>query len=222
MDILEKAQRMLEKYPLCDYCLGRQFALLGYGIDNKERGITIKTLLIMKGNLLTLRKEREGVALLKTLAQNGSFPMAIEVLHGMKRRTKQIKKCILCKNQFNELTSIINRIQEETEDYEYDTFLIGVRLPAEIRERQDEFQAEFESFYSEDMKNEFSRVIGKMFSQATDKLVDLKTPQVAIVISPFTDEVEVQVNALHITGRYRKLVRGISQSKWFCETVRAC
>ena len=80
-----------------------------------------------------------------------------------------------------------------------------MRLPAEVREREDEFQAEFESFHSESMKNEFSRVIGKMLSQATGKTVDLKAPQIAIIISPFASEAEVQVNSLYIIGTIQKI-----------------
>ncbi|PIU59874.1 tRNA pseudouridine(54/55) synthase Pus10, partial [Candidatus Bathyarchaeota archaeon CG07_land_8_20_14_0_80_47_9] len=45
MDILEKALRMLEKHPLCDHCLGRQFALLGHGMGNDDRGKAIKSVL---------------------------------------------------------------------------------------------------------------------------------------------------------------------------------
>jgi tRNA pseudouridine synthase 10 len=54
MEILEKAQRMLEKYPLCDHCLGRQFAFLGHGVDNKKRGEALKLLLTMRGHQLAL------------------------------------------------------------------------------------------------------------------------------------------------------------------------
>ena len=47
MKILEKALKMLEKYPLCSHCLGRQFALLGYGFENEERGNAIKMILML-------------------------------------------------------------------------------------------------------------------------------------------------------------------------------
>ncbi len=36
MEMLKKAQKMLETRPLCDHCLGRQFALLGYGLDDQN------------------------------------------------------------------------------------------------------------------------------------------------------------------------------------------
>ncbi len=42
MSITEKALEMLKKYPLCDHCLGRQFALLGRNIENNIRGAAIK------------------------------------------------------------------------------------------------------------------------------------------------------------------------------------
>ena len=42
MDVLEKAFELLSKYPLCDHCLGRQFALLGYSMENNVRGSALK------------------------------------------------------------------------------------------------------------------------------------------------------------------------------------
>ncbi len=51
MGILKKALSMLEKHPLCDHCLGRQFALLGHGIENDERGKAIKIVLTLKAHV---------------------------------------------------------------------------------------------------------------------------------------------------------------------------
>ena len=86
MEILEKAQKMLEKHPLCNHCLGRQFALLGYGLDNRKRGEAIKLLLTMRGHRLALLGEKAGFSLLKVAATNGSFNMATEILRKMRKR----------------------------------------------------------------------------------------------------------------------------------------
>ena len=86
MKMLEKTQKMLKKYPLCSPCLGRQFALLGHGLDNKERGDALKLLLTMKSHQLTFSKQKSGIAFLKTLATNGSFDMAIEILKRMGKK----------------------------------------------------------------------------------------------------------------------------------------
>jgi tRNA pseudouridine synthase 10 len=41
-----------------------------------------------------------------------------------------------------------------------------------------------------------------------------------LIINPFAEEVKIQVNPLFVAGRYRKLVRDIPQSKWFCSSCR--
>ena len=70
MDILEKALKMLEDKPLCDSCLGRQFAFLGYRMENKDRGKAIKDLLVMEGHRLALQRDPEGLKILRILAEN--------------------------------------------------------------------------------------------------------------------------------------------------------
>ena len=50
MDVLEKSYELLSKYPLCDHCLGRQFALLGYAMENNVRGAALKVALTMQAN----------------------------------------------------------------------------------------------------------------------------------------------------------------------------
>jgi len=211
---------MLEEKPLCDNCLGRQFAFLGYGMENRDRGRAIKILLTMKGHRLALLKKPEGVALLEVLAENGAFPMAADVLRKLKQTPKERRECFLCEDRFNVFPSLVEKAVDMLRDYEYDTFLVGIKIPMEIEEREDEFKAKFGVEHGESMRNEFSRVIGKMLLEATGKRVDYMKPQIVILLNPFTEEIELQVNSLFIMGRYRKLMRGIPQSKWLCRRCR--
>ena len=211
---------MLEEKPLCDNCLGRQFAFLGYGIENRDRGRAIKILLTMKGHRLALLKKPEGIVLLEILAVNGAFSMAADVLQKLKRTAKEPRKCFLCENRFDVLPRLVEKIANMLRDYEYDTFLVGIKIPMEIEEREDEFKARFGVEHGESMKNEFSRVVGKMLVEATGKKVDYMKPQLVVLLNPFTEEIELQVNSLFIMGRYRKLIRGIPQSKWLCRRCR--
>ncbi len=219
-EILEISLRMLEKYPLCDNCLGRQFALLGFGLDNCERGRAIKTLLAMSAHEMALSKERKvkmrGIAILKLLATHGSFKVAADLLRRMRRRVGEGEKCFLCEGQFDNIQVLIDKILESLKEYEYDNFLVGIKLPLRIEEHEDEFKAEFSVQYGESMKNEFSRVIGKELAQRTGKKAEYLKPQIVILVNPFTKEVKIQSNSLFIAGRYRKLMRGIPQSKWIC------
>ena len=68
MDVLEKAFEMLSKHPLCDHCLGRQFALLGYNMENNVRGKALKVSLTMQANDLLNEKNADGLKRLKVLS----------------------------------------------------------------------------------------------------------------------------------------------------------
>ena len=222
MSLLEKARRMLEEQPLCDNCLGRQFAFLGYGIENRERGWAIKALLTMGGHRLALKNRPEGIALLRTLAGNGRFPMAKAILQRLQEAPQEVEKrrCFLCGDRFEALRFLTEKAVSMLSEYEYETFLVGVRVPTEVEEREDEFKAHFGVEHGESIRNEFSRVLGKMLVEATGKRVDYMKPQVVVIFNPFDEEIEVQVNSLYIMGRYRKLIRGIPQSRWLCRRCR--
>jgi tRNA pseudouridine synthase 10 len=218
MEILEKAQNMLEKYPLCNHCLGRQFALLGHGLENQTRGEAIKLLLTMQAHQMTLTNEKTGIALLKTLAANGAFPIAVQVLQMQKKRVCKAKQCHLCNGKIGSTAELADKAAKLLSEYEFSTFLVGIKLPTDIEEREDEFKAEFDLNFSESMRNEFSRTIGKAISELTGKEVEFKRPDVAVLVNPLTAHVSLQVNPLHISGRYKKLARGVSQSRWICRT----
>jgi tRNA pseudouridine synthase 10 len=220
VELLKKAQEMLEAYPLCDHCLGRQFALLGYGLGDQKRGETLKLLLTMKNHQLALSDTKKGFSKLRLLASNGSFEMAAEILRNMRKRPRKKSVCYLCQGLFKSVDTLVQNALDALEAYEYTTFLVGIELPTTVEEREDEFKARFEVGYGESMRNEFSREIGKKIVVATNKLADYKKPDVVVLVRPFTGEVIIQPNPFYVRGEYKKLVRDIPQSKWFCRSCR--
>lgn len=223
MDVLEKALKMLEKYPLCDHCLGRQFALLGCELGNNVRGNAIKLTLMLKAHALALSKDAEGIRILKILASNGFSESAKKMLQKMKKRvpTKiSPQKCFLCEDKFKITDEIAKKALQALQEYEYNNFLVGIELPVEFEEREDEFRAEFDVNYSENMKNEFGRIIGEKIAKASGKNVEYKKPDIVVLVNPSTEDVKLQVNPLYVYGFYRKLKRGLPQSKWFCSKCR--
>jgi len=223
MNILEKALMMLENYPLCDHCLGRQFALLGHAIENNERGNGIKLTLTLQAHALTLSKTRKGVRILKLLTTNGFSRTADEILKKMKRRIPAQnfpKACFLCEDKFIGVEDLAKKALKKLESSEYNSFLVGIELPVAIEEREDEFKAEFNVSHGENMRNEFGRVIGKKIAECSGKTVDYRKPDVVVLVNPFTEEISLQINPLYIAGLYKKLARGIPQSKWFCSNCR--
>ena len=220
MDLLEQAAQMLTANALCNHCLGRQFALLGYGLENRSRGKAIKLLLALKGHQLLLAEDRTGVALLKTTAVHESFTMSREVLKRLKRRCPGVEACYLCEDTFEKVRVLAESACAVLSCYEFATFLVGVELPLHVPEREDEFKARFDVTHGESIRSQFSRDIGKILCELTGKEVDFQTPDIVVLVNPFTGQFRLQVNPLFVAGRYRKLVRGIPQSRWLCRECR--
>jgi len=220
MDILENALAMLSRHPLCDNCLGRQFALLGYNIENEDRGKALKLGLTLQAGAFHSAKNAEGVKKLKMLAVNGFSREAQDTLHRLKKRIlkKGSPTCFLCDGRFKLLEGLIQKALNAVANYEYTTFLVGVELPIAVEEREDEFKAAFNVSYGESIRHEFGRLLGKRIAEVTGKTAEYMKPDIAVIVNPFTERVRVQVNPLFVAGRYRKLVRDIPQSKWFCSS----
>jgi tRNA pseudouridine synthase 10 len=223
MDVLKKAFEILSKYPLCDHCLGRQFALLGYSMENNIRGQSLKVSLTLQANDLSAEKNAEGIKHLKVLASNGFSREAQETLKHLKKRLPKKDdaiKCSLCDGKFKIVDSLTQKAIAAITDYEFTTFLVGIELPLKVEEREDEFKAAVNVGYGESMKHEFGRLLGKAVAKRTGKEADYLKPDLVVVFNPFLEKVRLQVNPLFVSGRYRKLVRTIPQSEWFCSDCR--
>ncbi|HLN88470.1 MAG TPA: tRNA pseudouridine(54/55) synthase Pus10 [Candidatus Binatia bacterium] len=221
MDVLEKAFEILSKYPLCDHCLGRQFALLGYSMENNVRGQALKLSLTMQANDLVKERNVEGIKRLKVIATKGFSREAQETLKHLKKRlpkTDASEKCVLCEDKFESVNNLREKALEDLADFEFTTFLVGIELPTIVEEREDEFKAAVNVGFGESMKHEFGRLLGKALAQRTGKQADYLTPDIVVVFNPFLEKIRLQVNPLFVAGRYRKLVRNIPQSKWFCRS----
>jgi tRNA pseudouridine synthase 10 len=223
MDVLEKAFEMLSKHPLCDHCLGRQFALLGYNMENNARGQALKVSLTLQANDMFNEKNIDGVQRLKILAINGFSKEAQATLDHLKKRIPKEdleKTCALCQGKMAQVGALTQKAIETTQGYEYSTFLVGIELPTCVEEQEDEFKAIFNVGYGESIRHEFGRLLGKAIAVKACKEADYLIPEIVFVINPFLDYVRLEVNPLFVTGRYRKLARDISQSTWFCSNCQ--
>ncbi|MCJ7631613.1 tRNA pseudouridine(54/55) synthase Pus10 [Candidatus Bathyarchaeota archaeon] len=219
--ILEEALALLEEAPLCDHCLGRQFAMLGHGLSNLERGRSIKTLLIATGHAILKEKNHVGATVLQAIARNGFSDVARETLisQGFKVE-KEADECYLCQGTFNKLGELVEQCVAKLSEYEYNSYIVGVHVPSDIENREDELRAKHHLAWGESIRNEFSREIGKRIQITTGKTVELKKPDILVTVNPFREDVSLGVNAVFIAGRYRKLVRGIPQSRWLCSNCQ--
>jgi tRNA pseudouridine synthase 10 len=222
MEVLDKAFELISKHPLCDYCLGRQFAQLGYSMENNVRGHALKVSLTMQASELSKTNELEGVKKLKLLATNGFCKEAKDTITHLKKRLpkQEDTKCYLCEGKFELINNLVQKGLEQTKDYDFTTFLVGIEIPVKVQEREDELKAALNLSYGESLRHEFGRVLGKAFAAQTGKEPEYLIPDLVYVVNPFTEQVKLQNNPLFVAGRYRKLARTVSQSIWFCSSCR--
>jgi tRNA pseudouridine synthase 10 len=75
--------------------------------------------------------------------------------------------------------------------------------------------------YCESIKSELNRELGKLIYDRIKKEHDAVSPDVTVILNLERDRIDLNVSSLFIKGNYRKLVRGIPQTKWdkYDETV---
>ena len=95
MDVLDISKKILHEGPICDNCLGRQFAKLSTGLSNRERGQALKLALVLEGD--RIYKAENDDSLLKELAPCSAF--ARKSL-GTESEDEQ---CWVCLDQFKKL-----------------------------------------------------------------------------------------------------------------------
>jgi tRNA pseudouridine synthase 10 len=111
--------------------------------------------------------------------------------------------------------SIIQRIRETlNDDYQFDTFLIGATLPANLFEKEDQIRARFKIRGRENIKSQLIRDLRKKFSEVTKKRIDILHPDLTINLQ-FQKNTSLEINTkmrpLIMLGRYIKKNRGIPQ-----------
>ncbi|MDF1557374.1 MAG: tRNA pseudouridine(54/55) synthase Pus10 [ANME-2 cluster archaeon] len=207
-NILETASSILNEGPICDHCLGRLFAKLSTGLSNDQRGAAVKLVLAMEAD--RTRSETSDDSMLKVLA-----PSSVHAKKSLKQDGTP-DKCWVCNGLFEQLDIWADRVVDAIEGYEFDTFLIGTRPSGLLIENEEILWAASGTGWSEPLKTEMNREVGRRVEARLNKKADLKTPHITALLDIDQETVELEVRSLYIFGRYRKLVRGIPQTRWPC------
>ncbi|MDM7912722.1 MAG: hypothetical protein QUS09_06460 [Methanotrichaceae archaeon] len=161
-EILETARRIIGLGPICDSCLGRQFAMLSTGLTNVERGRSIKTVLAMRA------AASEDNALLEELA-----PAFRPARLKLGRRDEEDARCSVCLGEMSpeNLERWAVKAVEALRGREYSTFLVGTKMSGLLAENEELLLADGGSKHAEPFKSELNREVGKLIAAKTGKLV---------------------------------------------------
>jgi tRNA pseudouridine synthase 10 len=204
MKLEEKIVEILKENFICDNCLGRFFSELLSGFSNKERGR------ILRNYLAFLLDSGEKIEV------NTSNFYGIK-FRNIKLEVKEPEKCKICGNFFEkEIDELARKIVEELKDIEFQTFLIGSIPRDEMLNEEEKLQEKVGIEFSETIKSEINRELGKRVEKLSGKKFSLEKPDVTIIVNLKTGKIRKEIRSLYIYGKYKKLVRGIPQSKWVC------
>ncbi len=214
-NIIDKAMKILEKYPLCNNCLGRLFGGLGRGLTNEERGRAIKTVLLMELHRRLLEEWQEHrEKALKIMENIGEIATQLYQQYFLENLSN--KKCYICgKHSLNELIEKYAREAIEIlRELEARTFIVGVKKDSIIEKREETIIKEYDLKYYESVRNEIKREVGKKIQLLSSIPVDFVKPDIVILIDLDNDRIEPVIMPLYLKGRYWKRGRMISQSIW--------
>ncbi|MGC9517147.1 MAG: tRNA pseudouridine(54/55) synthase Pus10 [Methanomicrobiales archaeon] len=115
------------------------------------------------------------------------------------------------------IENILNKI--ESSGVEFSNFLVGTRVSNDIIQKEKILHEKLD-LDVENIKKELNREIGKKISLELDKDVEFESPNLIVLVDFLNDDIILQINPLFIEGRYRKLIRGIPQTKWPCRKCK--
>ncbi|MFB6282134.1 MAG: tRNA pseudouridine(54/55) synthase Pus10 [Haloferacaceae archaeon] len=103
-------------------------------------------------------------------------------------------------------------------DAEFATYQVGSRVPplVEENERLLREEAGLDPEAGEGLGTDLNREVGKRVGEKSGTEVDFERPDVQFLVDMTADRVEATVHSAFVYGRYRKLERGIPQTRWPC------
>lgn len=173
----------------CDSCLGRIGGKMRYGQTIIESGIEVRASVVDRDPHLANAREETPL-------------------------------CPFCENLFEEIDLLADIIFDSLEPYELSRLQLGARFPKDQIEQEEVLRKRFAAGGSDALKPSLVNHIARRLSDRLDgiNMVSDK-PDVLALIDVLTLTVDLDIRAVYVYGRYRKLERGIPQTRWPC---RAC
>ena len=146
------------------------------------------------------------ISLCKTCADRQSAKKGIHLVND--------ESCSLCGGIFGRISGIAERIATklETTDAEYKTFLIGTIMPKTMASKEEEIWEKL-GLGKECLKTELNREIGKIIEHNYKKYRYDPFPDVRAIYDISTGLIGVEFTQLFFFGKYKKLKRGVRQTK---------
>ena len=198
MNLIKKAGKILQK-DVCDHCLGRQFAQIGSGYTNDERGSIIRSMTAKNAEIKINEKDLRKFKFDKTLI-----------------RPSENIKCSVCGSFFDKknMKKWLDKIQRASRGLDYETFKIGTKLSDSLISNEEGLWERTGIDYCEPIKSEINREIGKLIEKHLKKTFSALHQDVTFILDIDNNKVNVEIKSIMFYAEYQKLKRGIPQTRW--------
>ncbi|QIJ32898.1 pseudouridylate synthase [Acidianus sulfidivorans JP7] len=220
---LDKAYELLKKYPLCDSCLGRCFAKLGYKLTNKERGKALKISLILDIDTKIKDHELEDISQIKEILYNiGKEYSGIYEIYFTSEEFQQ-RTCYLCNSQieeieedfYNKALSLLNKLKKENNQKDI-KYVLGVKLSDHMKELEKNFVFQNGLIYYESIRNEIKREVGKKLT-SSGYPPSIDDADIEIVYDMDTRNIYTISKKYKTLYYYNRLSRKVTISSWYSD-----
>jgi tRNA pseudouridine synthase 10 len=137
-----------------------------------------------------------------------------KILRKVLKAKKTRGKCVVCSDIFKRLDKYADNASKRLEKLQYDTFLVGTKMSPEMIRSEESLWEDVGIERCEPIKSELNRELGKLIYERVKKEVGEKKPDVLVILNLEKDRIDLEIKSLFISGGYKKLVRGIPQTKW--------
>ncbi len=136
-------------------------------------------------------------------------------------KSREAEKCIVCSGLFKKLGRFAAKAAKKMKGIDFNTFLAGTIISEELQKREERLWQRTGIKYCEPAKSEINREFGKLLWKKTGKDVDDKAPDIVVMLNLMENKTELKINPVFFYGKYKKLARGLPQTKWekYPETV---
>ncbi len=122
--------------------------------------------------------------------------------------------CSLCRGVFADLEPWVAKARHAAEGWDFQTLAVASHANPRFIEREEALWRVAGPDLAEPYKQAFNRLLGTRLCDALGREADLKDPDIVFLADHRKRRVTLRVEPLFACGRYRKLVRGISQCRW--------
>ena len=173
----------------CNHCLGRVGGKKRFGQSAYESGVEIRAQVVETDSTMASARETNPL-------------------------------CPFCENLFEEAPLLAELIKEEIGERECSRLQLGARIPKDQTEAEDHLRKRFGAGGSAPLKSSLVEEVARQLNDLGDgQNLVIDKPEILALIDVLTLTVELDIRSHYFYGRYRKLERGIPQTKWPC---RAC